>query len=91
MSKLKEYDTKTYVIEILDEEEKEVLKSYGVQAAATEGVIPNKYGIRSKVTGEYEYYCSNLAAALSVQNSLEQGIQSELDSRPKQKADLRTV
>ena len=91
MADLKKYDTTNYCIDILDEEEIQNLKGYGVQAAATESVMPNKYGVRNKQTKIIEYYCSNLAAALSVQNTLENGIQEEMQNRPKQKADLRSV
>lgn len=91
MADLKKYDTANYCIEVLDKSEIEELKSYGVQAAATESVMPNKYGVRNKQTKVFEYYCSNLAAALSVQNTLESGIQEEMQARPKQKADLRSV
>ena len=91
MAELKKYDTANYCIDVLDKEEIEELKGYGVQAAATESVMPNKYGVRNKHTKIIEYYCSNLAAALSVQNTLEAGIQDEMQNRPKQKADLRSV
>ena len=88
---LKKYDTANYCVEVLTDEDKKYLKSYGVQAAATESVMPNEYGVRNKQTKIFEYYTSNLAAALSVQNTLESGIQEEMQTRPKQKADLRSV
>lgn len=91
MVDLKKYDTTNYCIEVLTEEDQKFLKSYGVQAAATESVMPNVYGIRNKQTKVFEYYTSNLAGALSVQNTLETGISEELDARPKKKADLRSV
>lgn len=92
MSKaLAKYDTDNYEIYILEDEEKEYLKGYSLQAAATDGIMPNVYGVRNKGTQQTEMYCYNLAAALSVQNNLEAGIEDELQKRPKKKPELRSV
>ncbi|MCW8826159.1 MAG: hypothetical protein OQK78_07015 [Gammaproteobacteria bacterium] len=96
MSKLDAYSTENYEVYILSDEEKEYLKGYSLQAAATEGILPNEYGIRNKVTGVTEMYCANMAACLSVINNLEEGVASEMErlkERNKQKAktNLRSV
>lgn len=91
MSKLKAYDTDNYEIYILSEEDKEYLKGYSLQAAATDGVVPNVYGIRNKATGVIEMYTCNMAAAVNIQNTLEEGLKDEMDRRPKKKANLRSV
>jgi len=88
---LAKYETTNYEIYILEEEEKEYLKGYSLQAAATDGIMPNVYGVRHKGTKQTELYCYNLAAALSVQNSLEEGIVAEMEKRTPKRPDLRTV
>lgn len=90
MSDLKKYSTDNYELYVLTNEDKEYLKGYSLQAAATDGIMPNVYGVHNKLTGVTEMYCYNLASALSVQNSLEEGIARELEARPKQNK-LRSI
>lgn len=81
-----------YKVTVLTEEEKQnLVDTYGMNVAASDGIIPVVYGVFNKETEVYEHYCANLPQATAVLTMLTEGLQEEIDKLPKEKPDLRSV